>query len=209
MAESTVASKIKQAREQAGLTQAQLAEKVGTTPQNISQYERGIRNPKLETIEKISKALNIEWYDLYEGTEPINKMKLEFGYDEYVEAQAKTSECPQWDKNDKVFIDFLELNESGQYIALQTVLEILDRRLKHSTALKFKYFVDLLRNEAYDSIKNILTPDETVNNYAFEALREVYDRVHELTNIPSCKKKDQGSTDDEQKENANETRWYR
>ena len=53
----SIAEKIKGARELAGLTQAQLAEKVGTTPQNISQYERGIRKPKYETLLKISNAI--------------------------------------------------------------------------------------------------------------------------------------------------------
>ena len=38
--------KIKGAREKAGLTQSQLAEAIGTTSQNISQYERGLRKPK-------------------------------------------------------------------------------------------------------------------------------------------------------------------
>ena len=55
----SVAEKIKTAREKAGLTQAQLAEKVGTTSQNISQYERGIRNPKYNTLEKIAHALGV------------------------------------------------------------------------------------------------------------------------------------------------------
>ena len=54
MGNDSVAEKIKTAREKAGLTQAQLAEKVGTTSQNISQYERGIRNPKYNTLEKFN-----------------------------------------------------------------------------------------------------------------------------------------------------------
>lgn len=59
MGNDSVAEKIKTAREKAGLTQAQLAEKVGTTSQNISQYERGIRNPKYNTLEKIAHALGV------------------------------------------------------------------------------------------------------------------------------------------------------
>lgn len=59
MGNDSVAEKIKAAREKAGLTQAQLAEKVGTTAQNISQYERGIRNPKYNTLEKIAHSLGV------------------------------------------------------------------------------------------------------------------------------------------------------
>lgn len=60
MKDDSVAEKIKSAREKAGLTQAQLAEKIGTTPQNISQYERGIRNPKYDTLEKIARAVGVK-----------------------------------------------------------------------------------------------------------------------------------------------------
>ena len=60
MDNDSVAEKIKSAREKAGLTQAQLAEKVGTTSQNISQYERGIRNPKYNTLEKIARSLGVD-----------------------------------------------------------------------------------------------------------------------------------------------------
>lgn len=40
------------------MTQGDLAAKIGTTPQNISQYERGVRKPKLETLRKIALALD-------------------------------------------------------------------------------------------------------------------------------------------------------
>lgn len=64
MVDNTLSAGIKFAREQAGLTQSQLAEKIGTTPQNISQYERGIRRPKIETIARIASALKRSPFDL-------------------------------------------------------------------------------------------------------------------------------------------------
>ena len=48
---------IKNARLTVGITQAELAHRLGVTPQAISQYERGIKKPKIETIEKIADAL--------------------------------------------------------------------------------------------------------------------------------------------------------
>lgn len=57
MKNDSIAARIKKMRESAGLTQAQLAKMVGTTSQNISQYERGIRKPKIETLRKIAEAL--------------------------------------------------------------------------------------------------------------------------------------------------------
>ena len=52
---------IKRARTVAGLTQAELAKRLGVTPQAISQYERGIKNPKNETLKRIATALDIPW----------------------------------------------------------------------------------------------------------------------------------------------------
>lgn len=52
----TVGQRIKAARKAAGLTQQQLAEKSGLKYQNITKWERGERNPKIETLLKISEA---------------------------------------------------------------------------------------------------------------------------------------------------------
>lgn len=56
--------RLKEARKNAGLTQAQLSKKLGITAQSYSQYETGKRNPKFETVKKIAMALEIDVYDL-------------------------------------------------------------------------------------------------------------------------------------------------
>lgn len=59
--------KIKKARINANVTQAELAHRLGVTAQSISQYERGVKIPKIETLEKIANALGIKiscFYDL-------------------------------------------------------------------------------------------------------------------------------------------------
>lgn len=50
---------IKQARKSKGLTQKQLAEKTGLAAVTIQQYERNLREPRLENVKKIALALNI------------------------------------------------------------------------------------------------------------------------------------------------------
>lgn len=47
------------------MTQAELAMKMGVTPQTISQYERGLKNPKHKTIEKYAKALGCKPDEIY------------------------------------------------------------------------------------------------------------------------------------------------
>lgn len=55
---------IKNARLTVGITQAELARRLGVTPQAISQYERGGKKPKIETIKKIADALGVSWFQL-------------------------------------------------------------------------------------------------------------------------------------------------
>lgn len=47
-------------RQRHGLTQAQLAEKVGTSPSYIGHLERGDREPSLLTLEELSLALQVQ-----------------------------------------------------------------------------------------------------------------------------------------------------
>lgn len=61
-------ARIQEFRKMKGMTQSDLAAKIGTTPQNISQYERGIRNPKIETLQKIAAALEVEIIDLIDDS---------------------------------------------------------------------------------------------------------------------------------------------
>lgn len=60
----TTGQRIKAARQQAGLTQTELADKLGIPFQSISQWERDTRKPKQETLLKIAKALGVHLRDL-------------------------------------------------------------------------------------------------------------------------------------------------
>ena len=53
----TIGEYIKQKRQSAGMTQQDLASKVGISYQQLSQYERGVRSPKPEMLEKLSEAI--------------------------------------------------------------------------------------------------------------------------------------------------------
>ena len=61
--------KIKAARKSAGISQAELAERIGVPYQSIGQWERNERNPKIETLQRIADALSIPVYQLF-GPEP-------------------------------------------------------------------------------------------------------------------------------------------
>ena len=53
--------RIKTARKQAGLTQKELGKALGVSFQAVAQWETGRRVPKVETIQRIGKALGVSW----------------------------------------------------------------------------------------------------------------------------------------------------
>jgi transcriptional regulator with XRE-family HTH domain len=57
-------NKLRQAREKAGLTQADLAEKAGVNPNYYATVERGENNPSFEKLQKILKVLGIKSLDI-------------------------------------------------------------------------------------------------------------------------------------------------
>lgn len=56
---------IRKYRIEKGLSQRELGELVGMTQQQIAQYENGKRKPKLETLDKLAKALGVKPGQLY------------------------------------------------------------------------------------------------------------------------------------------------
>lgn len=55
----SIGDNIKRIRKEKGLTQKQLAEKLGVSQQNLAQYESNKRYPKLATARKIATALDV------------------------------------------------------------------------------------------------------------------------------------------------------
>lgn len=54
-----IGARIKEAREQAGLTQEDLAAELDMSPSHISVLERGRKAPRLETLVNIANALQV------------------------------------------------------------------------------------------------------------------------------------------------------
>ena len=56
---ATFASRIKELRKREGLSQPQLAEKIGLTKGTVSLWERGPRRPDFPTMEKVADFINV------------------------------------------------------------------------------------------------------------------------------------------------------
>ena len=119
---------IKQARIKAGMTQAELAKKMGVTPQTVRQYERGLINPKIETIEKFATALGVDAKEL--GYYHYRIVFKDDKYNKWMESIEKAvSLGPTVQDQKKELCDaFADLNYEGRVEAIKRVQELTKLR---------------------------------------------------------------------------------
>ncbi|SMC02074.1 SOS-response transcriptional repressor LexA (RecA-mediated autopeptidase) [Sulfobacillus thermosulfidooxidans DSM 9293] len=67
MKEQSFGVKLQAIRKRLGLSQTDLAKMIGTTQNNISRYEQGLRRPSFDTLKRISDALNVSMDELSDG----------------------------------------------------------------------------------------------------------------------------------------------
>lgn len=110
---------IRTLRTLAGLTQKELAEKVGVSTITIQQYERNVRTPRLEIAEKIAKILGDEWYrkDVERNDKEL-ELQLEAAY----KAQFSFDE----EDMEKIFEAMKMLNADGQRVAVERIQELTE-----------------------------------------------------------------------------------
>lgn len=114
------ASRLRQAREQSGLTQQDLAEKLGVTKSAVGNYENGVSSPKWDVLLKIFDILMVEPNFLYQDS---------FSLD----LSEKVTLTPQ---QSALLSSFDQLNEEGQQKAVDYVDDlVLTGRYKKCVAL--------------------------------------------------------------------------
>ena len=113
-------TRLRQAREQSGLTQQDLAEKLGVTKSAIGNYENGVSSPKWDVLLKIFDILQVEPNFLYQDS---------FSLD----VSESRSLTPQ---QSALLSSFDQLNEEGQQKAVDYVDDlVLTGRYKKCAAL--------------------------------------------------------------------------
>ncbi|HEV2858508.1 MAG TPA: helix-turn-helix transcriptional regulator [Solirubrobacterales bacterium] len=76
-----IAETIRSYRLKGGFTQEEVALKAGINNSEISNLERGIRNPKWETMKKVAKGLGVPCWEMVKHAEEIDR-EQEAGADE-------------------------------------------------------------------------------------------------------------------------------
>ena len=73
----TVGENIRKIRKEKKLTQKELGKLCGMSEAQIGQYENGLRNPKMETLEKIANALDISYFELLDISETTKESNIQ------------------------------------------------------------------------------------------------------------------------------------
>lgn len=117
-----IGERIKEARLERKMTQAQLAEKSGIAVITLSQYERGKRQPRIEQLAALSCALCIELdyfinaHSSYKtATEAITAFEnfAQGVENDYIKSQEK-----------ELLLAFNKLNDAGRFTAIDRVEEL-------------------------------------------------------------------------------------
>lgn len=124
-----IGKRIREIRTQKEMTQAELADKSGVALITLSQYERGKRQPRLERLTEIAKALNVPIGELmgYEdmggevceretSDKPTHKRTLDL--------QRFAADSQQSSVKARLDEAFNKLNPAGQQVAAERVEEL-------------------------------------------------------------------------------------
>lgn len=121
-------SKIKAARQQKGMTQAELGKILGVSQSMIGQYESGARRPKIEQLIKISDALDIDINTLLENTDSpvLRAMQRKNSplYQDYKQ-HLLSSQIELAEIDIELINNFHKLNDSGQKRLFEYLSDIL------------------------------------------------------------------------------------
>ena len=145
----TTGELIKKARVHAGLTQKELSDRIGVSYQMIQAWENNRRNPKIESLQKIAEALNIDVSEfLTDNTATVQKFK-DFSIDADRDFEEKYNSLT--DEEKKLF---------GKYV--QAMFNKLQREVKKSQKTAYSAIKDALDDISSDlpsSPNN--TPEDT------------------------------------------------
>lgn len=117
----TIGERIKLIRKDAGLTQAQFAEKLGTTQNVITNYERNSRNPSGPAINNICREFNIseDWLrtgegDMYkpEPSSPLGDLVNVYNLDEF---------------DQSLVMEYLKLSAEHRHVFKEYLQRVLDQ----------------------------------------------------------------------------------
>ena len=117
-----IGERIKEARQERGLSQEELAQIINSTKSAISRYESGKRQPRIEQLKSIASALDVDVNWLMNGYTLEQRDQV---WKEKVSRRFEEAEA--WKKGkDRLNVAFDSLNTSGQQEAVKRVEELTE-----------------------------------------------------------------------------------
>ena len=117
-----IRERIKEARQERGLSQEELAQIINSTKSAISRYESGKRQPRIEQLKSIASALDVDVNWLMNGYTLEQRDQV---WKEKV--SRRFEEADAWKKGkDRLNVAFDSLNTSGQQEAVKRVEELTE-----------------------------------------------------------------------------------
>ena len=113
----TTGQLIKAARKKAGMTQEELGKKIGVSGSSMAQWENDLRNPKLDTLQRIASALGVPVQDLISDWEAVDKEEFK---DVFIYGKGLTT------PKDRIDAALDRLNDEGQEKAAERVEELTE-----------------------------------------------------------------------------------
>ena len=155
--------KIKQARQERGLTQKQLGDLCGMADSAIRRYESGRGNPTQKTLERIARALDCDFWALspppHQSTLESRRQVEELMGKEpgYLDAPVPTEQQETEKRVQRVRDLFTKMTQDGQEEAVRRVKELSrlpEYQKKESPSLSSLWGFDRRGKDAVDTKEN-------------------------------------------------------
>jgi transcriptional regulator with XRE-family HTH domain len=145
-----IGANIKAIRKKKGLTQTQLGDKVRMSQQNVADYEKGIRNPTLHTLQKYSEALEVDISELLQTSNEFQELNTKCDI-----AQNPQPHVVGCGERKDVNLDEYKKQISEERELLHRQLELLAERSKHCTDNKELVELSAQMVSIYTTLKNV------------------------------------------------------
>lgn len=142
----SIGEKIRKRREELGLSQVELAKRIGVTQGSIGNYESGVSNPKMELMPKLFEALRTDANYFFGEVSQLQRM--EFTYNETLMVK-KYRTLDEYGK--KAVSDLLE-TEHERCEAARVIAQSASIRIRMSTLAASAGTGEYLDDESYRMI---------------------------------------------------------
>lgn len=153
MNDNYIGNRIKDCRKEQKMTQKQLGEAMGVSETLISQYERGMRKPKINQLRKIADALNISYNYLVTTPDTVNPKRRK-GPLEYLDIDNFKVSGKSNDKETRIYVETLKF--------LLKIMQLQSKDTSVESKSSEGDYLNLIKNFSKEELQEISNFVETL-----------------------------------------------